>query len=96
MTNVAAPVRGGVQTTGHLRDRGIDLVIIEVSPVVDAPAPTDQAEALAQRLWRLRRAMLRDRYRDVGIPTVEWRECTPLATAIEEVRAWPRGSRRAG
>jgi uncharacterized protein (DUF58 family) len=79
-----------------LRDRGIDLVIIEVSPVVHVPAPTDQPEALAQRLWRLRRAVLRDRYRDVGIPTVEWREGTPLATAIEEVRAWPRGSRRAG
>jgi uncharacterized protein (DUF58 family) len=79
-----------------LRDRGIDLVILEVSPLSHVPAPTDQADALAQRLWRLRRAVLRDRYRDLGIPTVAWREGTPLAVAIEEVRAWPRGSRRVG
>jgi uncharacterized protein (DUF58 family) len=79
-----------------LRDRGFDLVIIEVSRGAHVRAPSDQAEALAQQFWRLRRAMLRDRYRDVGIPTVEWHECTPLATAIEEVRAWPRSSRRVG
>ena len=71
-------------------------MILEVSPLESIPAPTDEAEALAQRLWRLRRAVLRDRYRDLGIPTVAWARCTPLATAIEEVRAWPRGSRRAG
>jgi len=79
-----------------LRDRGIDLVILEVSPLACMSAPTDEAEALAQRLWRLRRAELRDRYRDLGIPTVEWSEGKPLAAAIEEVRAWPRCSRRVG
>ena len=79
-----------------LRERGVDLVILEVSPLADVPAPTDEVAALARRLWRLRRDVLRDRYRVLGIPTVEWREDMPLAAAIEEVRAWPRVSRRVG
>jgi uncharacterized protein (DUF58 family) len=79
----------------NLRSRGIDLVIIEVSPVshvAAAPGPTGE---IAYRLWRLTRDAQRDNFRALGVPTVEWCEAQPLTPAIEELLAWRRG-RRAG
>jgi len=75
-----------------LRARGFDVAVVEVSPepFVPAPDPADDAEVLAQRIWRLRRDALRDRYRSLGIAVVEWREGTPLQSSLEEVREFRR------
>ena len=68
------------------------MAVVEVSPepFVPAPDPADDAEVLAQRIWRLRRDALRDRYRSLGIAVVEWREGTPLQSSLEEVREFRR------
>lgn len=79
-----------------LRSRGVDLVIVEVSPLPHVAATTDPAEQMGDRLWRLQREVLRDRYRAMGVPTIVWDESTPLAQAIEEMRAWPSRHRPAG
>ena len=79
-----------VATLLDLRARGFDLTVIEISPVpYVVPAP-GRADAVAHRLWLLRREVLRSRYRRVGVPIVEWREGTSAAAVLEEVRAWRR------
>ena len=50
-----------------LRVRGFDLAILEISPERLTPVPRDAEQALAQRLWRLRREGLRDRLRSFGV-----------------------------
>jgi uncharacterized protein (DUF58 family) len=79
-----------VATLLDLRARGFDLTVLELSPVpyID-PAP-GRADGVAYRLWLLRREVLRSRYRRLGVPIVEWREGTPAAAVLEEVRAWRR------
>ena len=84
-----------VATLLDLRARGFDLTIVEISPapyVAPAPGPAD---AIAYRLWLLRREVLRSRYRSLGVPIVEWREGDPAAAVLEEVRAWRRVHRLA-
>ena len=79
-----------VATLLDLRARGFDLTVVEISPVTYiAPAP-GRADAIAYRLWLLRRELLRSRYRSLGVPIVEWREGTPAAAVLEEVKAWRR------
>jgi uncharacterized protein (DUF58 family) len=82
-----------VTTLLDLRARGFDLAVVEVSPAPFAPAGAGEADRLAHRLWLLRREEMRGRYRRAGVPIVEWREGTPLAAEIEEVRAWRRYAR---
>lgn len=77
-----------------LRDRGIDLVVIEVSRVPFVRAAEGAVGELAHRLWRLQQAVLRDEYRSLGVPVVEWSEGQPLTEAVEAARAWPRGRRQ--
>ncbi len=79
-----------VATLLDLRARGFDLTVIEISPVpYVGPAP-GRSDAIAYRLWLLRREVLRSHYRRVGVPIVEWREGTSAAAVLEEVRAWRR------
>jgi uncharacterized protein (DUF58 family) len=82
-----------VTTLLDLRGRGFDLAVVEVSPAPFTPPGAGRAERLAHRLWLLRREELRGRYRAAGVPIVEWREGTPLAAELEEVRAWRRYAR---
>src|SRR5207248_2720629 len=83
-----------VTTLLDLRGRGFDLAVVEVSPAPLLPAPVrGRPDRLAHRLWLLRREELRGRYRRAGVPIVEWREGTPLAAELEEVRAWRRYAR---
>jgi uncharacterized protein (DUF58 family) len=73
-----------------LRARGFDLAVVDVSPVPFARPGAGDAEELAHRLWIHRRAALRFRFEQVGVPIVEWHEELPLAAALEEVTAYRR------
>jgi uncharacterized protein (DUF58 family) len=76
-----------------LRARGFDLAIVDVSPFGLVQPLRGEGGALAFRLWRLWRSTLHDRYRQLGVPVVDWREGTDIVTAIEEVRAYRRHAR---
>jgi uncharacterized protein (DUF58 family) len=73
-----------------LRARGFDLVVLETSPVPFADPGDTAEERLAFRIWRLRRAALRARYRRAGVAVAEWTEEKPLAAALEEVTGFRR------
>jgi uncharacterized protein (DUF58 family) len=78
-----------------LRARGFDLAVVEVSPleyVGPGPAPAD---ALAHRLWGLKREAQRTRYERAGVPVAVWTGDVSLAGALEEVRAFRRYARSA-
>jgi uncharacterized protein (DUF58 family) len=65
-----------------LRGRGLDLAVLEVSPVpFTAPGQT-AAEALAHRLWVLRRSALRARFERLGVAVTEWRDEEPLQLPV--------------
>ena len=76
----------------HLRARGFDLDVIELSPLAFVDPGESEAELLAYRLWRLQREALRSRFHAAGVPVVEWRDGEPLARPIEEVTAFRRNA----
>jgi uncharacterized protein (DUF58 family) len=78
-----------------LRGRGVDLAVIEVAPEAYLADPTDAITETARRLWHLRRELLRDRLRRLGVAVATWLPGTPLDAALEEVRAFRRNARRA-
>jgi uncharacterized protein (DUF58 family) len=77
-----------------LRARGFDLSVVAISPVEFVPAGRGGAAALAHRIWRLRRDVLRGRFERAGIPVGVWDEETSLVAALEEVRAFRRFAAR--
>lgn len=79
-----------------LRGRGFDLAIVDVSPVPFTEPGRAPEEALAYRLWRLKREALRGRYERAGVPVAVWEEGAPLVGALEEVRSYRRRARAAG
>ena len=78
-----------------LRARGFDVVAIEVSPVAHVRPRSDQAGALAYRLWLLSRDVVRFELERVGVPVVAIEEASALPAAVEEVRAYRRFARGA-
>jgi uncharacterized protein (DUF58 family) len=84
-----------VTTLIDLRARGFDLAVVEVSPVSFASSAEGEHEALAYRLWHMKREALRARYERVGVPVVEWRADMPLEAALAEVGAFRRQARYA-
>jgi uncharacterized protein (DUF58 family) len=78
-----------------LRARGFDLAVVEVSPEPFAPeaAEADEADLLADRIWRLRREVLRGRYQQAGVAVASWRDGDPLQAPLEEVREFRRRAR---
>jgi uncharacterized protein (DUF58 family) len=78
-----------------LRARGFDLAVIEVSPLEYAAAGPTPADAVAHRLWRLKREAQRTRYERAGVPVAVWTGDASLAGALEEVRAFRRYARSA-
>jgi uncharacterized protein (DUF58 family) len=78
-----------------LRGRGIDLVVIEISPLSLVPAGRGAAAELADRLWRMRREAVRGRFERAGIPVAVWGDESSLAAALEEVGTYRRQSRAA-
>jgi uncharacterized protein (DUF58 family) len=77
----------------HLRARGFDLDVIELSPLAFVDPGETESDRLAYRLWRLQREALRARFHAAGVAVVEWREGDPLASPIEEVTAFRRNAR---
>ena len=75
-----------------LRARGHDLAIVEVSPE-DLVEPGDGLDALAYRLWLLRRAALRARFERSGVAVARWSDDLPLDAGLEGVRAFRRRAR---
>jgi len=75
-----------------LRNRGIDLAVVEVSPV--AAVASDGEADLARRLWLLRREVVKDRYRRLGVPVAEWTDDRLVESVLEEVQAFRRHGRR--
>lgn len=77
-----------------LRARGHDLAIVEVSPEPFV-TPGPGLDALAFRLWLLRRAELRNRFERAGVGVALWSGETQLDAALEGVRAYRRHARLA-
>jgi len=75
-----------------LRARGHDLAVVEVSPD-DLVRPGDGTDALAYRLWLLRRAGLRARFERSGVAVARWADDLPLDAGLEGVRAFRRRAR---
>jgi uncharacterized protein (DUF58 family) len=75
-----------------LRARGHDLAVVEVSPE-DLVSPGQGIDALAYRLWLLRRAELRARFERSGVAVARWTDALPLAAELEGVRAYRRRAR---
>jgi uncharacterized protein (DUF58 family) len=72
-----------------LRSRGFDLAVVDVSPLPLTP-PGKGLDAVAYRLWELRREALRHAYERAGVAVAEWRDGEPLQAALEEVRSFRR------
>jgi len=78
-----------------LRARGIDLAVIDVSPVPFTRRPADGLDAIAHDVWTLRRGALRHRLQRAGVAVAEWQVSTPLQAVLEEVRSFRRYARHA-
>jgi uncharacterized protein (DUF58 family) len=78
-----------------LRARHFDLAIIEVSPAPFIAPPRSQTDALAERIWKLDREVMRERLRRLGVPVAEWKAGEPVEQPILEVQAFRRYTRLA-
>jgi len=76
-----------------LRRQGADLTVIEVSPLPHMPAGGTASDALAHRLWRLQREVLRARLHSMGIGIAVWDDDELLGPALEGVNAFHRSAR---
>lgn len=76
-----------------LRARGHDLAVVEVSPE-DIVSPGKGIDALAYRLWLLRRSELRARFELAGVAVARWSDEHPLDAGLEGVRAYRRRAHR--
>jgi uncharacterized protein (DUF58 family) len=73
-----------------LRTRGMDIVVVEVSPAARTDVGGDDVTTVAYRLWQLQRASTRMRIRALGVPVAEWRPGVALEAVMEEIDTWPR------
>jgi uncharacterized protein (DUF58 family) len=78
-----------------LRARGVDVAVVEVSPLPFAEGGRGRSRELAFRLWKLRREALRAEFHAAGVAVAEWRDGEPLAGALGEVTAFRRHARLA-
>jgi len=67
-----------LEALADLRARGVDLAVIDVSPMPFVEAPRGEVGALAYRLWRMQRDHVGSRYRAMGVPVVEWVHGRPV------------------
>jgi len=76
-----------------LRARGVDLAVIDISPLPFVRKPPGDLGDLAWRVWRLQREQLGSQYRAMGVPVVEWagdRSVDEVLAQIREVRRYAR------
>ena len=79
-----------------LRARGYDLAVIDVSPVPFTRVRAGGLDAVAYRIWTLRRDALRHRLQRAGVAVAEWRDGDDLCKLVlEEVREFRRHARLA-
>jgi uncharacterized protein (DUF58 family) len=76
-----------------LRARGFDLAVIEVMTDRFAAPASHEAFKLAQRLWHLDHAATLLRYRQLGVPIVQWHPGEPLQHALAEGQQFDRRTR---
>ncbi len=82
-----------IAALADLRGRGFDLAIVEVSPEAYVIPGESELDALAHRLWLLRRAAIRARYERLGVSVARWEAGEPLAVALEGVSSSRRRAR---
>jgi uncharacterized protein (DUF58 family) len=76
-----------------LRARGVDLAVVDVSPLPFVSRPRGEIGDLAWRMWRLQREQVGSQYRAMGVPVVEWcndRPVDEVLAQIQEVRRYAR------
>ncbi|HZP71779.1 MAG TPA: DUF58 domain-containing protein [Gaiellaceae bacterium] len=78
-----------------LRARGVDLAVVDISPLPFTTRPAGGLDAVAYDIWTLRRDALRHRLQQAGVAVAEWREDAPLQAVLEEVRSFRRYARAA-
>lgn len=76
-----------------LRARGCDLAVLDVSPVPFTAPGRSASDALAHRLWLLRRAALRAQLGDLGVSVTEWGGGEPLQVPLVATSALRRRNR---
>ena len=76
-----------------VRGRGADVAAIEIAPEPFLRVADGEQAQLAYRLWKLRRASVRNRFRRLGVPVVQWRFGDALEPVLEEVSAFRRFAR---
>jgi uncharacterized protein (DUF58 family) len=77
-----------------LRARGFDVAVLDVSPLPFAPTPGSESDAVAHRLWVLKRETLRTQLEQLGVAVSEWRDGEPLQLPVARVSAFRRGRRK--
>ena len=76
-----------------VRGRGADVAAVEIAPEPFVRVPEGEQAQLAYRIWKLRRAAVRSRFRRLGVPVVQWRWGDPLEPVLEEVSSFRRFAR---
>ena len=76
-----------------VRGRGADVAALEIAPEPFLRVSERDQAQLAYRIWKLRRAAMRSRFRRLGVPVVQWRFGDPLEPVLEEVSAFRRFAR---
>lgn len=76
-----------------LRAGGVDLAVVDISPLPFTTRPASGLDAVAYDIWTLRRDALRHRLQQAGVAVAEWREDVPLQAVLEEVRSFRRYAR---
>jgi uncharacterized protein (DUF58 family) len=76
-----------------VRGRGADVAAVEISPEPFVRMADGEQAQLAYRLWKLRRAAVRSRFRRLGVPVVQWHWGDPLEPVLEEVSSFRRFAR---
>ena len=77
----------------NVRGRGADVAALEIAPEPFILVGEGEQAQLAHRIWKLRRAAVRSRFRRLGVPVVEWRYGDPLEPVLEEVSQFRRYAR---
>lgn len=78
----------------ELRSRGFDVAIVELRPEQYLSKPSSEDEALAQRIWRLERDVLRGHFARRGVAVVPWNGRAGLDVVMQRAEIFRRGAMR--